>query len=102
MVRVDGRLFAKVISNMVSNACHYSPSGEEIRIAKASDVVQFSIENTGVHIPEKENRDCLDRLQEGTSRETGRQEEAVWVFLLFGWYWSCITFLIIWKIQTIA
>lgn len=56
VIRADRRLLAKVISNLINNACHYSPSGEEIRIriTKIDGTVRFSIENTGVHIPEEE------------------------------------------------
>ena len=104
IIQADKRLFAKVLSNLISNACHYSPAGEEIRIqiAKADDAVGFSIENTGVHIPEEEIPGLFEPFTRGSRHVTGRQAEAVWGFLLCGWCWSCIIFLTGWKIQTTA
>ena len=57
IIQADKRLFAKVLSNLISNACIYSPGRgrDHIQIAKADDAVGFSIENTGVHIPEEED-----------------------------------------------
>ena len=76
IIQADKRLFAKVLSNLISNACHYSPAGEEIRIqiAKADDAVGFSIENTGVHIPEEEIPGLFEPFTRGEpsrNRETG-------------------------------
>ena len=75
-VHVDKRLFAKAISNLISNACHYSPSGEEIRIrfAGSEEGLQLSIENTGVHIPDEEIPglfEAFTRREQSRSRETG-------------------------------
>lgn len=76
IVRVDKRLFSKVLNNLISNACHYSPSGGEIRIqiAKADNVVRFSIENTGVHIPADEIPGLFEPFTRGEpsrNRKTG-------------------------------
>lgn len=75
-IQADKRLFTKVISNLISNACHYSPSGEEIRIqiSKVDGAVQLSIENTGVHIPEEEIPGLFEpftRREQSRNRETG-------------------------------
>ncbi|MFR2827986.1 MAG: sensor histidine kinase [Enterocloster bolteae] len=82
IIQADKRLFAKVLSNLISNACHYSPAGEEIhiQIAKADDAVGFSIENTGVHIPEEEIPGLFEPFTRGSRHVTGRQAEAVWGF----------------------
>lgn len=76
VIQADKRLFAKVISNLISNACRYSPSGEEIRIqmSKVDGAVRFSIENTGVHIPEEEIPGLFEpftRREMSRSKETG-------------------------------
>ena len=76
MISADKRLFAKVISNLLSNAYHYSPDGEQVHI-QAEDTpqgVQCSVENTGVHIPEQEIPglfDAFTRREQSRNRETG-------------------------------
>lgn len=53
-------LIEKVFSNLIGNAVKYSPDRAEIRISlcENSGRLAFSVENTGVHIPEN----CLPRL----------------------------------------
>ncbi len=50
----------KVFSNLIGNAVKYSPDRAEIRISvcENSGRLTFSVENTGVHIPEN----CLPKL----------------------------------------
>lgn len=76
VVSVDKKLFAKVISNLFSNACHYSGEGEQVRIqvSRAENGAVLSVENTGVHIPEQEISGLFDafaRQERSRSRETG-------------------------------
>ena len=54
MLRGDKALLGKVVNNLVSNAIHYSPEGSDIFVTahSRSGRIQFSIENTGVHLPE--------------------------------------------------
>lgn len=53
-------LMEKVFSNLIGNAVKYSPDRAEIRISvcENSGRLTFSVENTGVHIPEN----CLPKL----------------------------------------
>ena len=76
MISADRRLFAKVIGNLISNAYHYSPAGEKIhiRVEDTDQGVQFTVENTGVHIPEQEIADLFEaftRREQSRNRETG-------------------------------
>ncbi|MFR2692969.1 MAG: ATP-binding protein [Enterocloster bolteae] len=105
IIQADKRLFAKVLSNLISNACHYSPAGEEIRIqiAKADDAVGFSIENTGVHIPEEEIPGLFEPFTRGSrhvARETGGS--GLGAFYCADGAGAASFFLTGWKIQTTA
>ena len=48
----DERLLEKVFSNVLSNAVAYSPMGATVTVALQDGI--FSVENTGVHIEEKD------------------------------------------------
>lgn len=76
MLRGDKALLEKVVNNLVSNAIHYSPSGNNIFIkAHAKEgKIRFSIENTGVHLPEDDIPKLFDafyRVERSRSRQTG-------------------------------
>jgi len=76
VVRIDRKLFARVISNLLGNAVHYSPDGAQILI-KAVPVdkeIIVTIENTGVHIPDQDIPQLFDaftRLEQSRNRQTG-------------------------------
>lgn len=72
----DYKMMFKVIGNLVSNAVKYSPEKAEILICAGSDSdkVYFSIENTGVHIEEKNLPHVFDafyRIDSSRNRKTG-------------------------------
>ncbi len=76
MLRGDKALLGKVVNNLVSNAIHYSPAGSDIFIMAHSwnGKIQFSIENTGVHLPEGDIPKLFDafyRVERSRSRQTG-------------------------------
>ena len=76
MLRGDKALLWKVVNNLVSNAIHYSPEGSDIFITaqSGSGRIQFSIENTGVHLPEDDIPKLFDafyRVERSRSRQTG-------------------------------
>ncbi len=76
MLRGDKALLGKVVNNLVSNAIHYSPDGSDIFITVHSwnGKIQFSIENTGVHLPEGDIPKLFDafyRVERSRSRQTG-------------------------------
>ena len=55
------------------------PGRDRIQIAKADDAVGFSIENTGVHIPEEEIPGLFEPFTRGEpSRKQGDRRKAVW------------------------
>ena len=62
----DKLLLQKVIANLISNAAHYSEAGESVFVEahKKEHEVEFSVLNTGAHIPE----DALPRLFEAFYR----------------------------------
>lgn len=72
----DRPLFTKVISNLISNAYHYSPEGAQIKIhtAHTGRGAECCIENTGVQIPEPEIPGLFEafaRREQSRNRETG-------------------------------
>lgn len=69
-------LMEKVFSNLIGNAIKYSPYGASIYISAYADQEQicFSVENTGVHIPEDSIPKLFDafyRVEQSRSRKTG-------------------------------
>ncbi|MGL5435158.1 MAG: ATP-binding protein [Lachnospiraceae bacterium] len=75
-VRIDRKLFTKVISNLLSNAVHYSPDGARILIKafQAEKEIICTIENAGVHIPDNDIPglfDAFTRREQSRNRQTG-------------------------------
>lgn len=75
---VDGNrpLIEKVFSNLIGNAVKYSPQGASVNIVlnKNNHSISFSVENTGVHIPESEFSKLFDafyRIDQSRSKKTG-------------------------------
>ncbi len=69
-------LVEKVFSNLIGNAVQYSPEGASIRILIVAEQERtgFSIENTGVHIPEESIHALFGafyRVEQSRSRTTG-------------------------------
>ncbi|MCI8643127.1 MAG: GHKL domain-containing protein [Lachnospiraceae bacterium] len=69
-------LLEKVFSNLIGNAIKYSPQGAIICISifREQERTGFSIENTGVHIPEESIPKLFDafyRVDQSRSRTTG-------------------------------
>ncbi|TVP96328.1 MAG: sensor histidine kinase [Acholeplasmatales bacterium] len=54
LIAADGTLIERVVSNFMTNAVKYTPSGEfiRIRVYRKDTVAVFEIENKGVRIPE--------------------------------------------------
>lgn len=72
----DPVLLGRALDNLISNAWQYSPEGQTIRVAvwRVPGGVGFSIENTGVHIPEAEIPRLFEafyRVEHSRSRLTG-------------------------------
>lgn len=69
-------LMDKVISNLIINAITYSPQGASIHIVMegGSGSWSFSVENTGIHIPETTFGRLFDafyRMEQSRNRKTG-------------------------------
>ena len=69
-------LMEKVFSNLIGKAVKYSPSGATVRISGHMEGGQldFSVENTGTHIPDESIPKLFDafyRVEQSRSRKTG-------------------------------
>lgn len=69
-------LMEKVFSNLIGNAIKYSPQGASIYISVHMEhgQIEFSVENTGAHIPEESIPKLFDafyRVEQSRSRKTG-------------------------------
>lgn len=72
----DRQLLEKVLDNLLGNAAAYSPAGNyvQIKLWKELETVNLTIENTGVHIPEKDISRLFEafyRVEHSRSRQTG-------------------------------
>ena len=74
----DPGLMETVIRNLLVNALRYSPAGEEIRVEllkkEQEKELVFTIENTGVHIPEQDFGRIFDafyRVDSSRNRKNG-------------------------------
>lgn len=69
-------LMEKVFSNLIGNALQYSPRGASVRISVHTECgrMDFSVENSGAHIPEDSILKLFDafyRVEQSRSRRTG-------------------------------
>lgn len=76
MVRGSCMLLQKLISNLLSNAVHYSPAGAiiEINLYEETDYFYFHVMNTGVQLPEETLSQLFQpfsRVEQSRSRQTG-------------------------------
>lgn len=72
----NSMLMEKVFSNIIGNAIKYSPQRASIFISACAkhEQIEFSVENTGVHIPEDSFPRLFDafyRVEQSRSRKTG-------------------------------
>ena len=72
----DKMLIQKAINNIVSNAILYSPESSSIYMDAFSEngIVNFKLENTGVHIPDAEIPKLFDafyRIEQSRNKRTG-------------------------------
>jgi two-component system, OmpR family, sensor histidine kinase KdpD len=70
MVKVDSRLLAEVIVNLVDNAAKYSPQDSQIIIRGEIEgsTLTFSVKDQGPGIPPNELSRVFDKFYRGTSR----------------------------------
>lgn len=72
----DMRLLQKAVDNLLGNAAAYSPAGNRVivKLWRDKDGAKLTIENTGVHIPEKEIPKLFEafyRVERSRNRQTG-------------------------------
>lgn len=72
LVIADEFKIEQVITNFLTNAIKYSPPGNKIivNISEENSIINFSIENTGAHIDEKEFADIWTQFYRGDSSRT--------------------------------
>ena len=70
LVRADARLVVQVIANIVDNAIKYTPPGSRIEIAtaRAGNMAQVRICDTGNGIPDAEKARIFDKFYCGESK----------------------------------
>jgi PAS domain S-box-containing protein len=63
-VRVDPGQLHQVLANLVDNAVKYSPEGGDVRVRVAADAgsVRFSVSDTGLGIPDREQRRIFEKF----------------------------------------
>lgn len=72
LVMADGRLLRQVIDNLIANAIKYSPRGGRIELSTKvrEDMLDFSVKDEGIGIPEEEVDKVFERFYRVKSRET--------------------------------
>ncbi|WP_242847852.1 sensor histidine kinase [Fervidicella metallireducens] len=75
-VYVDEMLIKKAIANIINNAINHTNRGEKVylNLVEKEEHIIFEVENTGVHIEEKELSEIFKpfyRLEKSRSRSTG-------------------------------
>ena len=63
-VNADGEKIRQVLTNLISNALKFTPSGGKIRIAakNQNEFIQISVQDTGMGIPENEKEAIFERF----------------------------------------
>ncbi|MCI0627991.1 MAG: ATP-binding protein [Acidobacteria bacterium] len=76
MIKVDFRLLASVLANLVENAAHYSPARSEIvlRGEVDSSTLKITVHDHGPGIPADELPRVFDKFYRGSSRSVNRRE----------------------------
>ena len=64
LVRADRLHFSQVISNLLSNACKFSPEGATIAVTgkEVDDFVQFEIADTGIGLSERDQAQVFSKF----------------------------------------
>jgi two-component system sensor histidine kinase KdpD len=72
LVSLDAVLIAQVLTNLLDNACKYSPPGSPITITAwlAENQVAFSVQDSGIGIPEKDLERVFEKFYRVRRQET--------------------------------
>ncbi len=72
LMSIDAVLIAQVLTNLLDNACKYSPPGSAITISAAAmdDQIEFSVQDCGIGIPEEDLERVFDKFYRVHRHET--------------------------------
>jgi two-component system, OmpR family, sensor histidine kinase KdpD len=72
LVSIDAVLIAQVLTNLLDNACKYSPPGSPIDISAAlvGDQVRFAVQDCGIGIPAEDLERVFDKFYRVRRQET--------------------------------
>ena len=75
LLKCDSFSLERIIIELLTNACKFSPSGEKIIVSVRAKFqnIQFQIANTGVEIPEAELTHIFDKFYQIPSNDPWRQ-----------------------------
>ncbi|MCA9011956.1 MAG: HAMP domain-containing histidine kinase [Planctomycetaceae bacterium] len=71
----DRSKICQIITNLLSNAIKFTPEGGRVRVSSRlidEDMVEFSVEDTGIGIPLQEQEFIFEKFRQGTSDPGGR------------------------------
>ncbi|GAB4378090.1 MAG: hypothetical protein Kow00121_29220 [Elainellaceae cyanobacterium] len=73
-ITTDLSYLERVLTELLRNACKYTPAGEKIRVAATamSETLQISISNSGVNIPDLELAHIFDKFHRVPGQEPWR------------------------------
>ncbi len=71
-LNADRAKLRRVLVNLLSNALKFTPKGGRINVnaAREGSLVRVSVADTGVGIPEEDQRDIFDKYAQARSRAT--------------------------------
>ncbi len=77
ILNIDSDRIAQALGNLLSNAVKYSPAGQKIRVevAARAEQVTIAVQDTGLGVPESEQKDIFLAFQRGSS--AGRLKEGM-------------------------
>ena len=72
-IMIDQKWMTRVLAKLLSNAIKYSPANSqvEIELSDLSEMIQFSIKDSGVGIPEQELEHIFDQFTQSSKTNTG-------------------------------
>jgi two-component system sensor histidine kinase BarA len=75
LLQQDRSKINQILTNLLSNAIKFTPEGGRVRIASRlseSDLVEFSVEDTGIGIPLQEQEHIFEKFRQGSTGSGSR------------------------------